>query len=84
MQTALVALQPLLEATGLSLELKPNAREKKNLGGRDTIGMAVGAECGKRSLSQLAIVSADKAALETLRQVTIEATEVEQQWWVTG
>ena len=34
-------MQPLLGADdgGVPLELKPNAREKKNMGGRDTVGL---------------------------------------------
>ena len=41
-----VALQPLLHSKRMAIELKANAREKKNFGGRDTIGVALGAECG--------------------------------------
>ena len=35
------------------LELKANAREKKNFGGRDTIGTVCGDECGARALGKL-------------------------------
>ena len=72
------------QASELPLELKPNAREKKNFGGRDTIGMATGVECGKRAISQLAMIGAKENDLEALKRFPLEVTEVEQQWWVTG
>ena len=83
-QTAIVALQPLLEHTGLPLNLKPNAREKKNFGGRDTIGQSVGAECGTRATSLLkALGTAEE--VEAVRAVAhFDVSEVEQQWWVTA
>ena len=37
-QTAITALQPILSRQGSTLELKLNAREKKNFGGLDSIG----------------------------------------------
>ena len=41
LQTAMLSLQPLLEQPGAVLELKQNARERKNWGGLDSIGTSV-------------------------------------------
>ena len=49
----MVGLLPLLEASSLPVGLKPNAREKKNFGGRDSIGSTVGDECGARAFREL-------------------------------
>ena len=38
LQTAMLSLQPLLEQDGAVLQLKQNARERKNWGGLDSIG----------------------------------------------
>ena len=46
-QTAITALQPILSRQGSTLELKLNAREKKNFGGLDSIGRVCGNECFK-------------------------------------
>ena len=88
LQTAIVGLQPLLQADGAPpLELKANAREKKNFGGRDTIGTVCGDECGARALGKLTqLLGAEEAAAElpALKSVALETTEVEEPWWVTG
>ena len=49
-QTAITALEPILSQPGNMLELKLNAREKKNFGGLDSIGRVCGNECYKRAL----------------------------------
>ena len=67
----------------MGIELKPNAREKKNFGGRDTIGQAVGAECRERAIVQLASL-ADSAELDALRSIPLRTAEVETPWWVTA
>ena len=67
----------------MGIELKPNAREKKNFGGRDTIGQAVGAECRERAIVQLASL-ADSAELDALRSIPLGTAEVETPWWVTA
>ena len=53
LQTALVALAPILGQPGKQLEIKMNAREKKNFGGLDTIGRVTGHACYQRALSEL-------------------------------
>ena len=52
-QTAITALEPILSQPGNMLELKLNAREKKNFGGLDSIGRVCGNECYKRALGEL-------------------------------
>ena len=47
-QTAITALQPILTQPGVTLELKLNAREKKNFGGLDSIGRVCGNQCLER------------------------------------
>jgi len=83
-QTALVALQPLLSSSGMSLHLKPNAREKKNFGGRDTIGQSLGADCGTRATSLLRALAGAEDFARCEQAAQFDVTEVEQQWWVTA
>mmetsp|Transcript_17939 Transcript_17939/g.38790 ORF Transcript_17939/g.38790 Transcript_17939/m.38790 type:complete len:385 (-) Transcript_17939:510-1664(-) len=64
----------------LPIRLKPAAREKKNLGGFDTIGVCRGERCLLRAMSELQPhVPAD--TLEQMRFTCVEATEVERKWW---
>ena len=81
---ALLALQPLLSSSGMALHLKPNAREKKNFGGRDTIGQSVGAECGTRATSLLRTLAGAEDFARCEQAAQFDVTEVEQQWWVTA
>ena len=81
---ALLALQPLLSSSGMPLHLKPNAREKKNFGGRDTIGQSVGAECGTRATSLLRTLAGAEDFARCEQAAQFDVTEVEQQWWVTA
>ena len=52
-QTAIVALAPILQQGKQTLELKTNVREKKNFGGLDSVGRVCGAECYQRALREL-------------------------------
>ena len=81
---ALLALQPLLSSSGMPLHLKPNARETKNFGGRDTIGQSVGAECGTRATSLLRTLAGAEDFARCEQAAQFDVTEVEQQWWVTA
>ena len=68
----------------MSLHLKPNAREKKNFGGRDTIGQSVGAECGTRATSLLHNLAGAEDFARCEQAAQFDVTEVEQQWWATA
>ena len=70
---------------GLTLELKPNAREKKNTMGRDTIGTCTGKECRARAIGQLLHHHlASEEVARSLSTIAVGSYEVEQQWWVTA
>ena len=89
LQTALVGLQPLLtrrDAAPPPIRLKPAAREKKNLGGRDTTGAARGKACGERALAELArlrLPDFERDAVTPLDAVVtrIDYSEAERRWW---
>ena len=83
-QTCIVGLQPLLAARKLPVELRSNAREKKNFGGRDTIGQSIGEQCGKRAISGLKEMGASPAELRSLEELSFVTDEVEQPWWVAS
>ena len=85
MQTALVALRPLLRSSSrsASLWLKPCARERKKFGGQDTRGAAVGAACSGRALALLPCGD-DEKQLAELRAVDVDASEVQKPWWTRG
>mmetsp|Transcript_41004 Transcript_41004/g.108374 ORF Transcript_41004/g.108374 Transcript_41004/m.108374 type:complete len:281 (+) Transcript_41004:2-844(+) len=88
LQTALVALEPLLQLPGRTLELKLNVREKKNFGGLDSIGRVCGDECYQRALAELRSMdegeggptSADMGPLSSL---SVDPVEVGEEWWVS-
>jgi hypothetical protein len=68
----------------MSLHLKPNAREKKNFGGRDTIGQSLGADCGTRATSLLRALAGAEDFARCEQAAQFDVTEVEQQWWATA
>eukprot|EP00316_Scyphosphaera_apsteinii_P020048 CAMPEP_0119331740 /NCGR_PEP_ID=MMETSP1333-20130426/81294_1 /TAXON_ID=418940 /ORGANISM="Scyphosphaera apsteinii, Strain RCC1455" /LENGTH=625 /DNA_ID=CAMNT_0007341413 /DNA_START=54 /DNA_END=1931 /DNA_ORIENTATION=+ len=89
LQTALVALEPLLSATGNVLELKANVREKKNWGGLDSIGRVCADECRERAIAELSDLDATEggptaAELERLKQLGVDPLEVQEAWWCDG
>ena len=60
------------KAAALGVTLKVNAREKKNLGGLDTVGEKCGAECAARAYAKLE----DVGAAEELRALQARSTEL--------
>lgn len=82
-QTALIGLGPLLAHTGRPLRLMPNLREKKNLGGLDSSGAAVGAGVIERLAATTRDLYRDApaAAEAMLAGVRVETREVEGRWW---
>lgn len=89
-QTALVALEPLLRMPGKQLELKIYAREKKNWGGFDSTGIVCGSACGQRALAELRSISTTEVATEAevtskLSKLRLEPLETENNhWWSEG
>lgn len=81
-QTALVGLQPLLDHLG-SLHLCRNAREKRNAGGRDSSGKAMGeAEIIHRihtALLDSGVVQ--ESDIDRYLAVPLDSTEAENRWW---
>ena len=83
LQTAQIALAPLLRSRGLPLTLAPNAREKLNAGGADTIGIAVGgAEVRARAREFLVpLYDGDEAAVDALVAPPLDDLEARSRWW---
>lgn len=80
-QTALIGIRPLLKRTGV-LRLCRNAREKRNLGGRDNTGTARGAEeIFARARKSLSEAGAPESDLSEYFSVRIDATESQNRWW---
>jgi hypothetical protein len=84
-QTALVALQPLLAERALPLELKPNAREQRLLTNLHT---SVGNSCGEhirtRCVAKMRDVSRpgdDAALIDAIEEQPFATEEVTTPWW---
>jgi hypothetical protein len=71
----------VMEAGGRQIELKPNAREKKNMGGRDTQGLVVGADCARRALTELAKVAPADEVRSLASGARLNCDEVDEAWW---
>jgi len=88
LQTAIVGLAPILSQPGKKLEVKPNAREKKNFGGLDSIGRVTGQACYQRALQELKALDQDggptPAELSEVQNLSVDPTEVEDEWWNEG
>lgn len=86
-QTAVIALQPVLNASGDSsgeIVLMSAAREKQNLGGLDSKGSACGANLVQRALDETRILyrsSEDKAIPQSFRSLRFDVQEVQEEWW---
>eukprot|EP01062_Namystynia_karyoxenos_P069893 TRINITY_DN65313_c0_g1_i1.p1 TRINITY_DN65313_c0_g1~~TRINITY_DN65313_c0_g1_i1.p1 ORF type:complete len:1002 (+),score=345.94 TRINITY_DN65313_c0_g1_i1:180-3185(+) len=90
-QTAILGLHPLLRTGGsqLPLRLCRAAREKRNFGGRDTSGAAVGEayirQVRERTAALLPLPNSKLPLEDELRQlvddVGIDTAEVQSQWW---
>ena len=88
-QTAIVALSPVLEQGKRTLELKTNVREKKNFGGLDSIGRVCGAECYMRALRELRNLDAADggpalADVQSISNLSVDTVEVEEEWWTAS
>jgi broad specificity phosphatase PhoE len=73
-----------VETAGRQIELKPNAREKKNMGGRDTQGLVVGADCARRALAKLAEVAPAEEVRSFASAANLNCDEVDEAWWNTA
>eukprot|EP00301_Raphidiophrys_heterophryoidea_P013057 c20399_g1_i1.p1 GENE.c20399_g1_i1~~c20399_g1_i1.p1 ORF type:complete len:461 (-),score=136.46 c20399_g1_i1:1402-2784(-) len=87
-QTALVGLRPIIFAPSRksilpTLKLAANAREKRNAGGRDSSGQAVGQEIRKRALETLKPnLSVEDWANSDFEKIVFDTLEVEVKWWI--
>jgi len=70
------------DQAAMELELKTNAREKKNVGGRDTQGLVVGAACAQRARQKLAEVA--PGAERFGDGIKFNFDEVSEPWWNTS
>ena len=69
------------------MSLKVNAREKKNLGGLDTVGACCGEECVTRAISKLEEVAPDgefAQLRESCLELEIDTSEAAEPWWTNG
>ena len=83
-QTALVGLAPLLSRDGgPQLLLKPIIRERKNLFGKDTLGVARGVGCGERALGELRKLGMSDSDADAVQGVLArsDASEASARWW---
>eukprot|EP01062_Namystynia_karyoxenos_P037336 TRINITY_DN2717_c0_g1_i9.p1 TRINITY_DN2717_c0_g1~~TRINITY_DN2717_c0_g1_i9.p1 ORF type:complete len:2514 (+),score=494.95 TRINITY_DN2717_c0_g1_i9:447-7544(+) len=81
-QTAIIGMGPVITRTRRPLWLTRWAREKRNVGGRDTTGVAYGADIVKRIRTQterLYAGSPQEAA--RLMECGIDVSEVPMKWW---
>jgi len=86
-QTAVIALQPVLNASGDSsgeIVLMSAAREKQNLGGLDSKGSACGATLVQRALDETRNLyrnSEDQSTPQSLGSLRFDIEEVQEKWW---
>jgi len=78
-QTGLIGAAPVVQSLRKA-RLMPNAREKRNLGGKDTSGSEVGEDIMLRvyECTAMSLPEADARALCTL---DVDITEVQHKWW---
>ena len=90
--TALVALEPILCAPSpipvpMRLLLTPNAREKRNFGGKDSSGCAIGeADINKHIRSAMddlfqSVLPEQQTRLDRLSKVTLDTLQCGDKWW---
>jgi len=85
-QTAVIGFsQGLLKSRGhCEFVLMPNAREKQNLGGRDSMPTKIGADIVQHAHDELCTLyrdSEDAPVLQTFNQLVFDCQEVQDQWW---
>mmetsp|Transcript_10626 Transcript_10626/g.24165 ORF Transcript_10626/g.24165 Transcript_10626/m.24165 type:complete len:510 (+) Transcript_10626:53-1582(+) len=84
-QTAVIAFsQEFLKSRGhCEFVLMPNAREKQNLGGRDSMPSKIGADIVQHAHDELRRLYQDQDAsvLKTFNQLVFDCQEVQDQWW---
>jgi broad specificity phosphatase PhoE len=83
LQTCVIGLSPLLVRAGCRLRLMSNLREKKNLGGFDSSGSAVGAGVAKRLGETTRFLYQDSPGVASalLACAPIDSGEVADKWW---
>eukprot|EP00298_Acanthocystis_sp_HF-20_P015701 c21231_g3_i2.p1 GENE.c21231_g3_i2~~c21231_g3_i2.p1 ORF type:complete len:411 (+),score=168.36 c21231_g3_i2:49-1233(+) len=80
-QTALIGLNPILQKKKI-IHLKPNLREKRNFGGRDSSGKKIGNKVPKRILKSLSQFFILKGKMKDYQQVQFNTFEVNFKWWL--
>jgi broad specificity phosphatase PhoE len=78
-QTALITTLPMIHRLG-EIQVNPNAREKKNLGGQDSQGQARGTGIQHRVMHELRDVGFKPAIFEDA-SVAIDTSQVDYGWW---
>ena len=79
-QTAIIGINPLLRKLDSPLELTAYAREKRNVGGRDTNGSVMGADVVKR-VSRETTKLFDGSVPNTIDFNKIDPSNVDLKWW---
>jgi len=82
-QTALIATGPIIRRTGKPLWLTRWAREKRNAGGRDTTGVAVGSKEVEARIRKETekVYGSDKAGAQKVLRQELECSEINSKWW---
>jgi len=87
-QTAVLALGPsLTEPGGLGeVAFMPNAREKHNFGGMDTVSKKTGVSILYSVLDKLRSLTGElkNDVVDTFAKLHFDISEVEEQWWTAG
>lgn len=83
MQTTAIALGPLMRKAGCQLRVMANLREKKNLGGQDSSGAAVGARVTERLITTVGDLYKDapESGEKVVSGLQVDTAEVESKWW---
>eukprot|EP01059_Diplonema_ambulator_P037292 TRINITY_DN978_c0_g1_i4.p1 TRINITY_DN978_c0_g1~~TRINITY_DN978_c0_g1_i4.p1 ORF type:complete len:2281 (+),score=591.71 TRINITY_DN978_c0_g1_i4:169-6843(+) len=79
-QTALIGANPVIRKTGEKLTLTRYAREKRNVGGRDTNGAVKGAGIVKRVMQETDKLY-DGVVPSTVDYDAIDHSRVDMKWW---
>jgi len=81
-QTALIALQPILISNRCLVVLSPNVREKRNFGGRDSTGESYDRHVEKKILSNLHSALPDRPErVNDILSVVFDSSQVAGCWW---
>lgn len=86
-QTAVIAIGPMLTEGGHGeVVIMANAREKRNLGGMDTVSRKTGVDILSCTLEKLRLLYREQAerVVDTFKTLRYDVKEVESHWWCEG